>query len=148
MGICHSSSKPAGLEQVTAATVHEVTYDFTEAKVLSVYDGDTVTIAAFYDGQFRRFNVRLYGIDCDEMRGGTEQTRKQAQLAKHHVESRVLNKVVDIVVLNNRIVAKKKISEKYGRLLAKISINGVDISQELINMGLAREYYGGKKESD
>ena len=152
MGMCGSktdndtSIKMKQLEDSTLDTVDEVVYRFTKAKVLKVYDGDTVTIAAHYDGQIVKFNVRLFGIDCDEMKGGSAETKHNARSAKQFVESKVLNKVVDIDVLNNKIINGKQIREKFGRLLANIKVDGKDLATMLLEIGLARKYDGGHKD--
>jgi endonuclease YncB( thermonuclease family) len=133
------------IENLTLDDTEDIIYNFTQAKVLKVYDGDTVTIGAWYDNGWKRFSVRIYGIDCAEIRGGTEETKKLAQEAKEYVKSLLLNKVIDIEVLNNKMVNNKKLVEKYGRLLARISINGNDIADSLCQANLARPYFGGTK---
>ncbi len=141
-------ARRAQLESLTYVTTDEVTYNFTEAKVLKVYDGDSLTIGAYYDGGFKKFNVRIFGIDCDEMKGGNATTRENAFRAKKFVERMVLNKVIKIEVLNNKILDGKKLREKFGRLLAKINTpEGHDLGDELFIAGLARRYYGGKKDT-
>lgn len=141
---------PAQLQQLSEATINtvdEMVYRFNKAKVLKVYDGDSITIAAHHAGQIVKFNVRVFGIDCDEMKGGTEQTKRNARIAKKYVESKILGKVVDINVLNNKVVDGKKLREKYGRLLASISIDGADLANMLLEVKLARKYYGGHKDN-
>ena len=47
-------------------------YPIRYGKVIKVYDGDTITIAARLpntDGPIYRFSVRLNGIDTPEIRG-------------------------------------------------------------------------------
>jgi endonuclease YncB( thermonuclease family) len=151
MGSCTSKSpsiediRHRQLESCTYNNTDEMTYRFTEAKVINVYDGDTVTIAAFIGDQALRFNVRIYGIDCNEIKGGTIESKIEAQKAKKYVADRLLNKIVKINVLNGQIINGKKIREKYGRLLAIITIDGKSISDELIYLGLAKPYFGGNK---
>lgn len=136
------------LATLTYANTNELTYNFTEAKVLKVYDGDSLTIGAYYDGGFKKFNVRIFGIDCDELKGGNSITRENGVRAKKYVEKLVLNKIINIDVLNNKIIDGKKLREKFGRLLAKITTpDGQDLGDELFIAGLARRYYGGKKEN-
>lgn len=127
------------LQQCTLENTKPVMYKFNKAKVIKVYDGDTITIAALHDGGFCRFSVRFFGVDCDEIRGGTDETKHNAQLAKRYISALVLNKIVDIEVMNDE-------HEKFGRLLAKVSIDGVSISNKLLEIGLARPYDGGKKD--
>jgi micrococcal nuclease len=133
------------LEAVTMSTVKDIEYDFTEAKVIKVYDGDTFTIAAYYDNAFRKFSVRLYGVDCPEMRGPH---KDRAILARDFVTDLILNKVVTINVYNNKKINGKKMVEKFGRLLADIWVGEKLLSQLLYENGHAVKYYGGKKEEE
>lgn len=113
-------------------------YTFKIAKVIGVYDGDTYTIAAFHRGQQVEFKVRLYGVNCAELKGGTDDEKKQGIAARDFVRSKILNKIVNIEVLNKK--------EKYGRLLANITLtDGVDLADLLLTKGYAKEYYGGAK---
>jgi endonuclease YncB( thermonuclease family) len=154
MGLCVSNQaeqvekvRRQQLEAATYSTADDLVYNFSEAKVVKVYDGDSLTIAAYYDNGIKKFNVRIYGIDCDEIKGGTPETRENAIRAKKYVEKLVLNKIVKVTVLNNRVVDGKKLREKYGRLLASIiTPEGIDLADELHIMGLARRYYGESKE--
>ena len=134
------------LETLTLDDTEDITYNFTSAKVLKVYDGDTVTIGAWYDNGWKRFSVRVYGVDCAEIRGGTVDTKAQAQKAKEYVTNLLLNKVVGIEVLNNKIYHGAKLVEKYGRLLANITTpSGEDLGKLLCDAGLAKPYFGGTK---
>jgi endonuclease YncB( thermonuclease family) len=123
----------------------EKTYNFTHAKVVKVYDGDTFTIVAYDNDNLHRFQVRLYGINCEEIKDKNYIIRQKAYAAKQYVENLLLNKVIDIEILNNKIINGKKVKEKYGRLLANVKINGIDPAKELLKKELAREYYGGFK---
>lgn len=140
------SEEIALLADATYENTPEPTYDFTVAKVIRVYDGDTFWVAVKYAGKRSRFKVRLYGVDCPEIKGGTEKTKLAAQKAKKYVADRILRKFVAIEVLNNKIINGKKIQEKYGRLLSKIYVDGCDLALELIDRGLAKPYFGGTKE--
>lgn len=124
-----------------------VTYNFKKAKIVKVYDGDTVWIAVkFYNGKVYRFLARIYGIDCPELKSHNIEEKNKAKEAKEFTEKFCLNKIVDINVFNNKYDNKNKIiKEKYGRLLISIEYNGYNLANELINQGLAKEYYGGKK---
>ena len=134
------------LENLTLDDTEDITYNFTNAKVLKVYDGDTITIGAWYDNGWKRFSVRVYGVDCAEIRGGTVDTKEQAQKAKKFVTELILNKVVGIEVLNNKVYHGSKLVEKYGRLLANITTpNGDDLGKLLCDAGLAKPYFGGTK---
>lgn len=120
-------------------------YHFAVCKVLKVYDGDTYWVAGVVGNKCYRFNVRLMGVDCPEMKGGGEDSRDKARQAKQFVTDLMLNKIVGIKVVSNTKVDGKLIREKWGRLLAYIYVDGVNLSDELVKMGLAKHYFGGKK---
>ena len=130
------------LEEVSMDTVESITYDFTEAKVIKVYDGDTITIAAWFNGGFKKFSVRLYGVDCPEMRG---LDKEKALDAREFVADLVLNKIIKIEVLNNKKFNGKTMNEKFGRLLAHVWIDNQNLASLLYENGHAVKYYGGKK---
>jgi len=66
----------------------------TEGEVISVYDGDTITIVSKlpYDASpLYRFSIRLAGIDCAEIKGKTEYERDLAQEAKCALQKLILH---------------------------------------------------------
>jgi endonuclease YncB( thermonuclease family) len=119
----------------------EFSYDglTTYCKVISVYDGDTITILIKNNGVIYKEKCRLTGIDTPEMRGGTVESKKLALKAKDYVVDKVLNKIV-------RIKCGK--FEKFGRLLGTVYPNGLkkeSLNDELIRLGHAYAYDGGTK---
>ena len=109
-----------------------------KAKIESVYDGDGSFDAIIDLGLniFIKRKVRLYGVDTPEMRGEQYQA---AKVVRDYVRELILNKDVTIKT-------KKDKSGKYGRLLACIEIDDIDLSTRLIELGYAKEYLGGTKE--
>ncbi len=101
--------------------IHVVEYE-----VLRVVDGDTFEI--FYDGDPTR--VRILGIDTPEIR------KKQvgALEAKAELERLVQGK---IVVLD--FAARRK-RDNFGRLLANVTVEGLDIGKHLLNTSHAKPY--------
>lgn len=89
------------------------------AKVVDVYDGDTVKACFSLDGtceRIYRFTIRMYGYNSEEIRQPkTEKDRdekKRLALAqKKALEDMVLNKIVFIDCLGY---------DKYGRILGKM----------------------------
>jgi endonuclease YncB( thermonuclease family) len=135
-------NKMDGLDElVDYDNIKEPAYTFKVAKVISVYDGDTFTIVCRYYDTFCKFHVRLYGVNCEELKGGTPKQKEQAKLAKEFVSDLILNKVVDIDVLTNTLDENGRVvKEKYGRLLAKVKVGDVDLAEELVRKGLAKRY--------
>lgn len=137
MGSCLSRNK---LEDCTMENTQEFSMKGRKikAKVIDVYDGDTVTIAFKFDSVFYRKSCRVKGVDCPEMRSKSEEERKRAIQAKLFVQNLVLNKVIT-ALFDNR-------EDKYGRLLADIIVNGKKLSEIIIEKGHGYSYDGGNKE--
>ena len=86
------------------------------ARVASVYDGDTITIATtkrrfFSPSATYAFKVRIAKIDCPELRGSPPVEHQYALLAKEFVSYRIDHKVVKLDIQGY---------DKYGRLLADV----------------------------
>lgn len=114
----------------------------TYGKVVKVYDGDTITIVnhlqfgMFETSEIYKFQVRLSGIDCPEIRGKSEAEKTRAKQARDVLSALVLNKIVEL---------RNVKTEKYGRLLADIYLNGVCLNDYMISEGYAVSYDGGSK---
>jgi len=110
------------------------------AKVLRVIDGDTIVLRAHvWLGQTIETIVRIRGIDTPEMKGKCEFERQKAEEAKIFLEKMTNGK--DIFLANVSY-------DKYGgRVVAAIKTkDDKDLSAEMINKGLAREYQGKTKQ--
>ena len=108
-------------------------------KVIKVYDGDTITIASKIpttDLPIYRFRVRLSRIDSAEIKGHTETEKKLAIQARDALHKLIFGK---IVTLKNLSI------EKYGRILADVYLDDIDISQWMLDNKYAIPYDGGKK---
>jgi len=121
----------------TFAFVPPITY----GKVIKVYDGDTITIAAklpYPQSPLYRIQVRLNGIDTPEIKGGGKKEKDLAKMARDILYAKIMNKIVYLKNMN---------SEKYGRVLADVYLDTVCINDWLIEQGLAIPYAGGTKNS-
>ena len=121
-------------------------------KVISVYDGDTITVEAQdVDGIYVKFPVRLAQIDCPELRGTRTHHSscsssssldfsanhkmvceiEVAKIAKQFLSDLLLNKIVHLENVT--------MHDKYGRLLANIILpgSGQDVGKILIEKRLA-----------
>lgn len=102
-----------------------------KAKIISVYDGDTVT--AMVDLGFLHFQemkLRLYGIDTPELRGPERERGLE-------VRDILRDMILDQEVIINSYKDKQG---KYGRYLANIFINGIDVNEWLVDNGHAVPY--------
>jgi micrococcal nuclease len=104
-----------------------------KAKIISVYDGDTVT--ALVDLGFRinfEMKIRLTGINAPELRGIE---KPQGLISRDRLRELILNKEV---ILHTQ----KDKQEKFGRWLGEIYIpnSQISVNEQLLNEGLAQPY--------
>jgi micrococcal nuclease len=91
-------------------------------KVISVADGDTITIL---DSGKRQHKIRLYGIDCPESRQAFGKAAKK---------------------LTSRLTYKKTATvteydtDRYGRTVGVVQVGGVNVNEEIIRAGYAWQY--------
>ena len=121
-------------------------YEYRVKKVTKVLDGDTIDVdldlgfSISYSGR-----VRLSGIDTPESRTRDLAEKKLGLEAKEYMKSLLDN--AKLVVIKTE---KPDSSEKYGRILGQVFIDGLNISvnQMLIDNGYAWEYDGASKNKD
>lgn len=108
------------------------------ATVRQWIDGDTVEVDLDLGFSIHRIDrVRVYGVNCPEMRSGLDRERGRA--AKAFSES--------LAPVGSTVVARTlKDSDKYGRFLAEIVLNdGRLVAQEIIAGEHGRPYFGGAR---
>jgi len=126
------------------------------AKILDIYDADTITVCIDLEGfSFVKINVRLYGIDTPELRGSQKELGLKAR-------NYLITKLTDIVTDDNntrndiRNMINKDTHmievlfgdfDKYGRPLAIIYKDNININEMLVKEGYAKEYDGGTKDA-
>lgn len=105
-----------------------------KAKVLSVYDADTVTLDIDLGCwiSIDKEKCRLFGIDAPEMRG---KERPRGIVARDALREMILDKEVTIRT-------KRDKTGKYGRLLVDIYIDEIHINAWLVDNDYAvyRDY--------
>jgi len=110
------------------------------AEYIFNYDGDTITLAIeIWPDLVQVKRIRLAGVDAPEIKGKCEIEKVLAIDAKAYVAD-TLKSAKLIVVTVSKL-------GKYGRPISAVIADGVDLSTGLIEMGLGREYDGGKRES-
>ena len=109
------------------------------AHVLSVYDGDTITVMLDLGMSItRKASCRLVGIDTPEIRTKVAGEKEAAYKARDRVRELVLDKQVTIQSMSK--------PDKYGRLLVKVwTDDGRCVNDLLIEEHHAIAYDGGKK---
>ncbi len=110
-----------------------------EAKVVSVYDGDSCRVVFPVLRKLYKFNCRIKGVDTPELRTKNKKEKEYGLLVRDKLKEKILNKVVWIECGD---------FDKYGRLLIDIKsplLEGEKISEWLINNKYAMKYNGGTK---
>lgn len=100
------------------------------AKIVKVYDADSVNIVFNWNGSLTRWATRLAGINAPEIKGGSVEEKKKGIDARDWVRDNYLNKMVWVKCYD---------FEKYGRLLCDIYLekNGVSLSDILLEKNMA-----------
>jgi len=108
------------------------------AKVVGVYDGDTIRVVFKFNGDYYKFSIRLMGIDTPELRTKNENEKKCGYYVKGILEDKILNKIIKLECVGE---------DKYGRILANIYLEKENINKYLIDNKYAYPYEGGTKKS-
>ena len=109
-----------------------------EAKVVSVYDGDSIKVLFPLNGVLYKWTCRLDGIDTPEIRTSKLQEKELGFKVRELLRDKILNKIVQL---------NCKTMDKYGRLLVTVIHQETNINQWLIDNEYAYEYHGGRKKS-
>lgn len=120
------------------------TYDeLIVSEIVSIYDGDTFRVTL--DGDMPRIfgeniSIRVANIDTPELRAKCENEKKLARKAKQFTVQKLREAKV--------IVLKSVQRGKYFRIVADVYLDGVPLSNQLLDHKLAVAYSGGKKIHD
>ena len=90
----------------------------TEAKVVKVYDGDTVHVVFSYFNSFYKWTCRIAHVDTPELRTKNEEEKKKGYEVRDKLRELILGKIVQLHCLE---------FDKYGRLLVDIEVDGVKV---------------------
>lgn len=116
-----------------------------EVYVKDVYDGDTITVDIFlgFNVVLSNIKVRLIGIDTPEIRTKDKDEKEKGLATRDWLRERILGK---------KVLLHTKERGKFGRWLGMIWELDQDkplfensYNKQLINEGLAKEYWGGKR---
>lgn len=103
----------------------------TSGKVIKVYDGDTITIVSklpYPESLLYKFRVRLARINAPELK---TQESIEALNSRDFLASMVLDKTVEL---------KSVRTDKYGRILAEVYCDNINMSDLLLEKGYAVVY--------
>jgi len=103
-----------------------------KAKVLDVYDGDTVTLLIDIGFSIHlKERCRLIGINTPEIRTRDLEEKKNGYIARDYLRNLILNK--DVIIETHK-------QGKYGRYLVEIFYNDESINQKMLDKGYAEPY--------
>ena len=103
------------------------------------YDGDTCyVVAKTLPESLRNMSIRILGIDTPEIRADCPEEKDLALQGRAFANDMFKN--ADNIEFRNL-----KWDKYGGRILADVYIDGMSYKHQIIEAGLAREYYGGKK---
>jgi hypothetical protein len=105
----------------------------TAGYVADVVDGNTLDIVALVHDEWYQFRVHIRDIMVPSLRSKSRSTRFVAHAALEHMRSLVLHRSVTI---NNRGY------DMFGRLIADVHTNNVNVGQTLLAVRLAVPYKG------
>ncbi len=121
-----------------AATATEVIPGPINARVVSVYDGDTMVVDTEpWPGLTVHTKVRLAGVDTPEIRGECQAEKDLAIRARDFVRATVGAQVQ---------LTNVRLGKYAGRVVADVWVNEQKLSDLLIAENLGRPYHGGRRE--
>lgn len=118
-----------------------------DAKIVHIYDGDTMHVVFYEYGQYIKWNCRVMGVDTPEIRTRNLQEKQLGLKVRDILIERLLNKIVKIHTDE---------FDKYGRLLIDVEMpleplvenqDSIMLSEWLIANNYAYPYEGGTKRS-
>ena len=110
-----------------------------DAKIVYIYDGDTMHCVFKVFGDYYRWNCRIFGVDTPEIRTKNEGEKKKGIEVRDILRTRLQDKILTIKCYD---------FDKYGRLLIDVYMDdGGLLSQWLIQNNYGYAYYGGTKKA-
>lgn len=140
-----------------------IPFGFHRCKVLKVYDGDTIWVALEVANiGLVRIKLRFDIIDTPEIRGGTDESKVEAQRSKQFVCDLILGKMITVYIdridpyyrylamiypdKKDWIEYLNKPTDTYYNLCNAIGNyeGNLELNNYMILVGLAKEYKGAK----
>jgi endonuclease YncB( thermonuclease family) len=109
----------------------------SKAKVVYIYDGDTVHLVIEVFNQLFKWKCRIAHVDTPELKTKDLHEKEMGYVARDKLKELMENKIVDVECFE---------FDKYGRLLVEITVDGIKVHEWLISNGYAKSYEGKTKE--
>lgn len=119
--------------------MHDRLYYYRVKEVVSVHDGDSCRLVI--DMGFKMYAehpCRLARIDTPEMRSPDPELQAKAVEARDYLRGLLegaMSAGADVVIHSVKL-------EKYGRALCELYIEGMNVNDELLELGFAKPYDG------
>jgi endonuclease YncB( thermonuclease family) len=117
--VTENSSTANNSAPVTDSALQQSTIS---GKVIAIHDGDTITVI---DASNVQHKIRLAGIDAPELR------QDFGDKAKQNLSGLIFGKTIEVITTK---------TDKYGRTVGKVLLNGEDINLRQIKDGFAWHY--------
>jgi len=108
-------------------------------KVLKVYDGNTIIIAAKNpqpDAAIVRFTICLRGIESPKFKTVNPFEKHAAVLSRDALNNLIFNKIITLQNVN---------IERYGRIIADIYLDDIHVNKWMLDNNYVDKYEGGKQ---
>lgn len=99
--------------------------------LISIHDGDTIRL-----GDER---IRIVGLDTPEL-GHRARCEAEARAAEQAKQALIAE------IARGNVALERQGADRYGRTLARVTVDGRDVADTLIAQGLARPYAGGRRD--
>lgn len=120
----------------------QATRYLVDGNLVYVVDGDTIRVPCQPDGCTGSEKIRVLNIDTPETRKATCENELILGLrAKEVLVSLIRGKTIAI----DRCEANGRCLDHFGRTLARISVDGLDLGEALVQAGLAVSWKTGAK---
>lgn len=120
----------------------DYTYD---AQVLNVVDGDTVDVSLDLGFDVHMTHrLRLHGINAPELHSKNPAEKAAGQKAQEALKGLLAKDPAHSAPVIVETIQDK--AEKFGRFLARIKVGTIDVNAEMIRLGHAKPYDGGKRQ--
>jgi len=133
VGSAYGENNPTVKDAVTLNLLNKQITTELSSKVIKVYDGDTFTIDAKDPLTNKNYRVRIRDIDTPEKgwRAKCAAEKNAAEIAQKYLNDLIYDKNVTLTHFGQ---------DKYGRLLADVKIDKIEIKNYLIEHNVARSY--------
>lgn len=133
------------------------TYDgmVIKAKMVDIYDGDTLTLVFRYRGQLQQHSCRMLGYDSPEMKPPKSNPDREAEMAAAREARQALK---DLLEKHTVLKVECGKFDKYGRILVTLYVpdrtgllglvgcgGSINVNQWMVDSGYGVPYDGGTK---